>query len=158
MRCYLIAAMAENRVIGRDNKLPWHLPDDLQHFKRLTTGHPVVMGRKTFISVGKPLPKRENVILTRNKEFSAPGIVVCHSAEDVAARYPGETEVFICGGEEIYRLFLDRADRIYLTVIHQSFDGDACFPEFDLTQFPEIEARRVEAPIPHTFFTFQRKT
>lgn len=157
MKCYLIAAMAENRVIGRDNRLPWHLPDDLQHFKRLTTGHPVVMGRKTFASVGKPLPKRENVILTRNKEFSAPGIVVCHNAEEVAARYPGETEVFVCGGEEIYRLFLDRADRIYLTVIHQSFDGDARFPEFDLTRFPEIEARRVEAPIPHTFLTLERR-
>lgn len=130
--------MSENRVIGRGGGLPWHLPDEMKHFMRLTTGHTVVMGRKTFESINcKPLPNRRNIIVTRNTDYpAAPGIETAPSvaaAIDLASQ--PATEIFICGGEHVYQEALPLADRLYLTLVHAEFDGDAHFPEFDESEW-----------------------
>lgn len=126
----LIVATGENRVIGLNNKMPWHLPADLKYFKKITTGHAVVMGRKTFLSIGRPLPNRTNVILTRDKHFKAEGCQVIHSIEEVLELSKQEN-LFIIGGAEVYQQFLAHADKVYLTYIHKSFEGDTFFPELD---------------------------
>ncbi len=128
-RLTFVVAMAENRVIGRDGDLPWRLPADLAHFKRLTVGKHVVMGRKVYASIGKPLPDRINVVLTRNPEFQAPGCVVVHSPEEALAAAGDASEIMIIGGEDIYRLYLPQADRVELTVVHADIGGDTFFPE-----------------------------
>jgi dihydrofolate reductase len=138
----LIAAMSENRVIGSDNRLPWHLPEDLKRFRALTRGHPVIMGRKTWDSIGgKPLPQRDNIVLTRQPGFAAPGARVFSSLnaalEDLRNSLPADAEVFVIGGAEIYRLALPIADRIYLTVVHRTVAGDAFFPEVPAARFKE---------------------
>ncbi len=128
----LIAAVGKNRVLGKDNKLIWKLPGDLPRFKAITTGHPIVMGRKTFESFGsKPLPNRTNVIITRNKEFNAPGCIVCSSLEE-ALKKAGEIdkEIFIIGGGEIYKESISLADRLYLTVVDAEAEGDTFFPDY----------------------------
>ncbi len=131
----LIVAVAENGVIGRDNQMPWHLPADLRHFKAITMGKPVVLGRKTFDSIGRPLPGRHFIVLTRDATWSAPGVDVVLSAEaallraDEVAQQVGATEIMVAGGAELYTLFLDRADRIYRTLIPRAPEGDARFPE-----------------------------
>lgn len=124
--------MAQNRVIGNNNDLIWHLPNDLKRFKRLTLGYPMVMGSKTFASLGgKPLPKRTNIVVTRNKTYSAPGALVSHSLVDAVQRAKEESEtVFIAGGGNIYRQALDIADVMELTIIHRNFNGDTTFPEW----------------------------
>ncbi|MDV6376000.1 dihydrofolate reductase [Deinococcus arenicola] len=128
-RLIAVVAMAENRVIGKDGDLPWRLPADLAHFKRLTMGKPVIMGRKVYDSIGKPLPDRTNIVLTRNPEFQAPGCVVVHSP-DAALQAAGDaTDLMIIGGEEIYRLYLAQLDRVELTLIHAQIAGDTFFPE-----------------------------
>lgn len=124
----LIVATAENRVIGIHNKMPWHMPADLAYFKKITTGHFVVMGRKTFESIGKPLPNRTNIILTRDETFKAEGCQVLHSIDD-ALELAKTERLFVIGGAEIYRQFLPYADKVYVTYIHQSFEGDTFFPE-----------------------------
>lgn len=124
----LIVAMGENRVIGHDNQMPWHLPADLKYFKKTTTGHSIVMGRKTFQSIGRPLPNRTNIILTRDSSFSAEGCVVLHSREEVLELAQKE-DLFIIGGAQIYEEFLPYADKLYITKIHESFAGDTFFPE-----------------------------
>lgn len=129
MSISLIVAMSRNRVIGKDNKLPWHLPADLAFFKKTTMGHTIVMGRKTYESIGKPLPGRKNVILTGNPRFSAAGCTVIHSVED-ALRLAQEEELFVIGGAEVFRLFFAVADKIYLTLLHHDIEGDTYFPEF----------------------------
>jgi len=121
--------MAENRVIGLNNRLPWHLPADLQHFKQLTLDKPVVMGRNTFASLGKPLPKRDNWVLSRQGDFSAPGCKVAHAISDILAL--DAPEMMIIGGGQIYQQFLPLACQIYLTVIHTHIAGDTWFPELD---------------------------
>ena len=133
MRISLIAAMGSNRAIGIDNGLPWRLPADLRRFKALTMGHVLVMGRKTFESVGRPLPGRTNIVVTRRPDYASPGIEVAHSVEDALERAVRSeaAEVFIAGGEEIFRQTLDRADRMHLTWIEKDFPGDTFFPEFD---------------------------
>lgn len=135
----LIWAMGENRVIGKNNKLPWHLPEDLKFFKRTTLGHPVAMGRKTWLSLGKPLPGRENIVITRNTEFSPSGATVLNSIHQLIT-YSQEKheEVFVIGGAEIYEAVLPYADRLYITVIHEEFDGDTYFPEIDVSQWKNI--------------------
>jgi dihydrofolate reductase len=137
----LVAAAAANGVIGRDNALPWHLPEDLAHFKRLTLGHPVVMGRKTYASIlatlGKPLPGRTNIVVTRQPGFAAPGCTVVGSLGAALDAARGAEEVFVIGGAEIYRLALARADRVYLTRIDASFEGDATFPALDPVEWRE---------------------
>ena len=139
MRISLIVALARNRVIGRDNQLPWRLSADLQHFKRLTMGKPIVMGRKTCESIGKPLPGRTNIVVTRNSSFSAEGCRVVHSIDEALVAAGGADEVMIMGGENLYSQLLPRADRLYLTEVQAEVSGDAWFPEFDATQWQELE-------------------
>jgi dihydrofolate reductase len=127
----LLAAMAENRVIGRNGGLPWHLPDDLKRFKRLTLDHTVVMGRKTFDEIKRPLANRRNVVVTRSSEWSAPGVTVVPNLAEALALGATEDEVFVIGGGEIFQLALPRADRLYLTVVHAEVEGDTWFPRFD---------------------------
>jgi dihydrofolate reductase len=129
MRISFIVAMGENRVIGANNQLLWHLPDDLKHFKALTVGKHVVMGRKTFLAIKRPLPDRHNLVLTRDPTFRADHIQVFHNKDDLLRCQ--FDELFVIGGEEIYRLFLPECQKIYLTLVHASFDGDAYFPPFD---------------------------
>ncbi|WP_196159630.1 dihydrofolate reductase [Reinekea sp. G2M2-21] len=159
MRIAMIWAMAENRVIGRDNKLPWHLPNDLKYFKRLTTGKPVIMGRKTYDSIGRPLPNRINIVVTRDPSFSASGVKVVHdlqSAIDLAEAeclISGADEVIVMGGAEIYRQALPLADRLYITFVHAQVDGDAYFPEFDLSAYQEIgrDGFQADGPNPYDY-------
>ncbi|MBT4884732.1 MAG: dihydrofolate reductase [Legionellales bacterium] len=131
MQINLIAAMAKNRVIGVNGSLPWHLPQDLQNFKKLTLNKPVIMGRKTFASIGKPLPHRRNIILTRNKHFQATGCDVFHSRDEALTNLKDESEVMIIGGSSIYREFMPLATTIYLTVIDAVIEGDTYFPELE---------------------------
>ena len=128
-RLTYVVAMAENRVIGRDGDLPWRLPADLAHFRRLTVGRPVIMGRKVYDSIGKPLPDRTNIVLTRNPDFAAPGCVVVHSAQQALDAAGDAPEIMIIGGEEIYRLYLPQTARIELTLVHAQIEGDTFFPE-----------------------------
>ncbi|MFA9480148.1 dihydrofolate reductase [Phycisphaerales bacterium AB-hyl4] len=125
----LIVAMAENRVIGRDGDLPWRLPADLAHFKRLTTGHTIVMGRKTFESIGRPLPNRRSIVLTRDPQWAHEGVEVVHDWDALQAKVAGEGEVFVIGGEVVFGLALPWADRVYLTLVHATVAGDTFFPE-----------------------------
>lgn len=140
-RLSIIAAMAKNRVIGIDNTLPWRLPEDLMHFKALTIGHHILMGRKTFDSLGRPLPGRTSVVITRSKNLQLPGCIVANSIEDAIAACNQDSEIFIIGGAELYLQALDFADRIYLTEIQAEFEGDALFPEFDGGLWQESERR-----------------
>jgi dihydrofolate reductase len=130
-RISIIVAMAKNRVIGANNALPWHLPQDLKRFKALTMGHHIVMGRKTFESIGRVLPGRTSVVVTRNPGWEAGGVLVARSLADAIARAGDDPEIFVIGGEQIFREALALADRIYLTQIEREFDGDAFFPEID---------------------------
>lgn len=134
-----IVAMSENRVIGDDNHLPWHLPADLKHFKALTTGHPILMGRKTYESIGRPLPNRTNIIMTRNPSYQVAGCTVVTSIDKAIehASAIGSNEIFIIGGAEIYQQLLPHIERIYLTVVHETFEGDAFFPELNPREWKE---------------------
>ena len=134
----VIAAMARNRVIGAGNRLPWRLPADLKRFRALTTGHRVVMGRKTFESIGKPLPGRENVIVTRNPGFAAPGCIVAGSLEEALSDSRLPPPVFCMGGAELYAQALPLADEIYLTEIDADFEGDASMPAFPAEHWREV--------------------
>lgn len=140
MKLSIIVAVAENGVIGHNNQLIWHLPEDLKMFKRLTSGHPIIMGRKTFESIGKPLPNRTSIIITKNPEFQVEGCITVHSLEDAieAANEIEENEAFIIGGAEIYRLSLPFADKIYLTEVHHAFEGDTFFPAIDKDIWEEV--------------------
>jgi dihydrofolate reductase len=138
MQISLIAAMGENRVIGAGGKIPWHLPADFKHFKELTTGHPVVMGRKTFESIGKPLPQRANIVITRDENYRRDGITAVSSPEaalTAAATAEGGDEVFVIGGAEIYKVFLHQANKVYLTKVEGEFEGDAFFPELNAEEW-----------------------
>lgn len=157
----IIAAMANNRVIGINNKLPWNLPADMKHFKNLTKEKPVVMGQKTLESIGKPLPERTNIVLTFDKNYQAPGCIIVHSIKEVLEKTKDFEEIMICGGASVYKQFLPLADKIYLTLIKESFEGDAYFPEFDRSVWKETE--RIENkpdrknPYKYTFITLERK-
>lgn len=146
-RLVLLAALDRNRAIGKDNALPWHLPDDLKRFKRLTLGHPVVMGRKTYESIGRALPGRTNLVVTRDRELAIAGTIVVHSLEAALAAAGSATEVFVIGGEQIYRLALPHADRLELTEIDTAIEADAWFPDWDRAAFRET------AREPHTDVT-----
>ena len=143
MRLSLIVAAAENGVIGRNNALPWRLPGDLRRFKEITMGKPIVMGRKTFDSIGRPLPGRTNIVLSRDPGFRVEGIEIAHdfasakTAAVKAANREGETEIMVIGGAGIYELAFPHADRIYLTEVHADIDGDAVFPTYDKTRWLE---------------------
>ena len=128
----IVVAVAENNVIGKDNQLIWHLPADLRFFKNLTMGHPILMGRKTYESIGKPLPGRTTVIVTRQHDFEALGCIVTNSVDEaIAEARKLDQDVYIIGGAEIYKQALNKVDTIYLTRVHHAFDGDTFFPEID---------------------------
>lgn len=134
----LIVAMARNRVIGANGTIPWHLPADLRRFRDLTWGHPLIMGRKTFESIGRPLPGRTSVVVTRQRGYRAPGALVVHSLEQALAACRGAEEVFVIGGAELYAQALPLADRLYLTVVQAEIPGDTVMPEFDLSDWREL--------------------
>lgn len=158
-RLCLIAAVAGNGVIGRDNGLPWRLPDDLKHFKALTLGHPVLMGRKTWESLGRPLPGRENLIVTRNLAYQASACRVVHSLPEALAACAGKALAFVIGGGELYAQALPLADTLYLTEVQTAVEGDAYFPDFDRTRYIETERRHHDADEAHAwafdFVTYQ---
>jgi dihydrofolate reductase len=155
-----IAAMSENHVIGKDNQLLWHMPNDLKHFKNTTSGHTVIMGRKTFDSVGRPLPKRRNIIITR-QHITIEGCEVVNSVEAALALCGGEDEVFIVGGAEVYKLSLHLTDRIYLTIIQHYFEGDSFFPEISQNEWKELSRENHPADdknaFPYSFVTYERR-
>jgi len=159
-RICLIVALAANRVIGKNNALPWHLPADLKRFKALTTGHPVVMGRNTHESIGRPLPGRRNLVITRDRDYSAPGCEVVHSLDEAIAACRGALDIFIVGGAELYRESLPRAHRLELTEIRAEFEGDATFPEFSLEQWREtareIHGNEAGIPFRYDFARYER--
>jgi dihydrofolate reductase len=154
--------MSVDRVIGKGKALPWRLPADLARFKRLTLGHHLLVGRKTFDSIGRPLPGREMVVITRNRDYPSDGITVAHSLDEALeiAEEAGDDEAFIGGGAEIFREALPRIDRIYLTLVYASVDGDAHFPDHDLESWTILERknRPADAKNPHsmTFITYQK--
>ena len=154
-----VVAMADNRVIGMDGDLPWRLPADLAHFKRLTVGKPVVMGRKVYDSIGKPLSERQNIVLTRNPAFQAPGCAVVHSPQEALDAAGNVSEIMIIGGEEIYRLYLPQVGRVELTLVHAEIEGDTVFPELP-GEWNETARRERAAdernPYDLTFMTLER--
>jgi dihydrofolate reductase len=157
----LIAAVAANGVIGERNRLPWRLPEDLKRFRALTTGHAVIMGRKTWESLGGPLPGRQNIVVTRNRGYGAPGVEVAATLDDALALVRLPPPAFCIGGGELYRLALPRATILHLTEIHREFPGDATFPPVDPAQWPETarEPGRGGAPGPfdYAFVTRERQ-
>jgi dihydrofolate reductase len=161
MKLSLIAAMSENRVIGHENRLPWHLPADLQHFKTITLGKPVLMGRKTWESLGRPLPGRTNIVITRDSGYVAEGCVVAHSLEE-AVRAAGEAaEVMVIGGAQLYRQALPLADTLYLTLVHAEFQGDTRFPAWQPKDWRETARIDHVAddrnPHAYSFITLERQ-
>lgn len=153
----MIAAMARNRVIGINNQLPWYLPNDLRFFKAVTMGKPIIMGRKTFQSIGKPLPGRTNIIITRDPDYRADGVVVVHSVDQAiekatsVAELDGASEVMVIGGAEIYQAVLPRADRLYLTRVEADVDGDAWFPGLVWSQWQQTEREQFAAEGPNPY-------
>lgn len=157
MKISLVWAMAQNRVIGRNNNLPWYLPEDLKYFKRITMGKPIIMGRKTFESIGKPLPGRTNIVVTRNPGFSVEGVKTANSLDaakalcESIAVIDGSDEAMVIGGAEIYTQAMPLADRLYLTEVHAEVEGDAYFPEFDRSAWQEIAREDFEASGPNPY-------
>jgi len=151
----IIAAMTENRVIGRDNKMPWELPSDRKRFHAITRGHPIILGRKTYESIGRPLPARINIVLTRRENYDAPGCIIVHDMASAFTACGGAEEVFVCGGENVFQQTIDSADRVYLTIIHRNIQGDAWFPDVPDT-FKEIERTEVEDVIPHSLVLYEK--
>ncbi|MGD9953377.1 MAG: dihydrofolate reductase [Burkholderiales bacterium] len=140
-RVYLVAAVAANGVIGSEGRLPWHLPEDLRHFKQLTLGHPVVMGRKTWESLGRALPGRENIVVTRSPGYEAADAHVAASLEAALALCAGQSVVFVIGGAELYAAALPLADGLVLTEIHRDYPGDVRFPDFDRAAWRETQRK-----------------
>ena len=141
----LIAAVAKNRAIGKDNQLLWHLPEDLRHFRDTTRGKPVIMGRKTWESIPdafRPLPGRHNIVVTRNTDYAAPGATLAGSLEEAIAQAGDENEIFVIGGAELYRQALPIADRLHLTEVDQAYEGDAFFPEIQAEDWQELSRQR----------------
>ncbi len=172
MKLALIAAVADNNAIGINNKMPWYLPGDLRYFKAVTMGKPIIMGRKTFDSLKKPLPGRTNIVITRDKSWQYEGVKVVHSLDDamalaealILAEAPalinGNEEVMVIGGEQIYRLAIEQADRLYLTRVYQSFDGDAFFPEIAQQQWRETSREDIQSeddqPLTYSYLVLDR--
>jgi len=159
-RVSLIVAMAKNRVIGVNNTLPWHLPADLKHFKSLTMGHHIVMGRRTYESIGKPLPGRTSVVVTRNAGYSAPGVIAVNSLEAAISACGDDNEIFVIGGAELYLQAITLADRIYLTEIGANIRGDVYFPEFKRDEWletsREIHTQPEPQPLQYHFVIYNR--
>ena len=156
----IIVAMAKNRVIGINNTLPWHLPEDLKRFRALTTGHHIVMGRKTYESLGRLLPGRTTVIVTRNKNYQIEGALIANSLEQAMSLCKDDAEVFLIGGAELYQTGIALADKLYMTEVALNVEGDAFFPEFDLMEWEEIarEEHISEKSLTFNYVTYQRKS
>ncbi len=152
----LIAAMAANRVIGRDNTIPWHIPGEQKRFKEITMGHPLIMGRKTWEAIGRPLPGRRNIVISRNPGFQAEGGEVVHSMEAALTLCRAEAKVFIIGGEQIYRLALSVADTLILSVLPFPVAGDARFPDFSADEFYLRRQENVEDTQDYAILTYAR--
>jgi dihydrofolate reductase len=156
----LIAALADNRTIGRENRLPWRLPADLQHFKRLTLGKSILMGRKTWESLPGLLPDRRHILLTRNPAYQAPGCLLVHSPAEAIAAAVGESELMVIGGAEIYRQMLPWAARLYLTLVHARIDGDAFFPAWEADGWRQVSREDFPADArnqyAYSFLTLER--
>jgi dihydrofolate reductase len=153
-----VVAMDENRAIGKDNDLPWYLPNDLKHFKKTTMGKPIVMGRKTYESIGKPLPGRENIVVTRDQSYEAEGTTIVHSVDEVLQI--NAEEICVIGGSEIFKQFLPVADRLYITEIHHTFEADTYFPELNDNEWNEV-SRTVgivdeKNKYPHEFVVYEK--
>lgn len=161
----IIVAMTPENVIGKNNALLWHLPADMKHFRQLTTGHCIVMGRKTFDSIGRPLPNRTNIVITRNQTWQYEGCIIANSLEDaliIAKKEEQNQEIFIIGGGNIYKQALPLADKIYLTIVETEIQGDTFFPEIDLEQWQEISHKKHTKDdknlFDYSFITLQRYT
>ncbi|MCF7804998.1 MAG: dihydrofolate reductase [Candidatus Marinimicrobia bacterium] len=161
MTVSIIAAMSDNGVIGKGNDLPWHLPADLKFFKKTTMGKPIIMGRKTFESMGKkPLPGRKNIVVTRQQDYEAPGATVVHSLDAALDEAGDADEIMVGGGSSIYEEALPQTDRMYLTLIHEHFEGDTRFPQIDPSKWEEVEREDFEEnghPYAFSFVTYERK-
>jgi dihydrofolate reductase len=161
MRITVIAAVARNGVIGRDGRIPWHIPGDLPRFKRITMGHPVIMGRRTWESLGRPLPGRRNIVISRTPGYAAGGAEVFASLAEALAACAGAPEVFVIGGTEVYREALAVADRLLLTEIDADFEGDARFPPFDRAAWRETAREPHPAgsdcPFAYAYVTYDRR-
>lgn len=156
----IIVAVAKNGVIGDKNSLLWHIREDMIHFRTLTSGHPVIMGRKTYDSIGRPLPKRKNVVITRDTELQIEGCTMAHSLEEAIALFDPQEEIFITGGAQIYAQALPLAHRIYLTVVERDYQGDTSFPEIDYNIWHQTQkeefASGEEFCYPFSFITLER--
>ena len=150
-RLSLIVAMAKNRVIGADNTIPWHLPNELKLFKSLTMGNPIVMGRKTYESIGRLLPGRTTVIVTRQKDYAIEGAIVAHSISEAIAACKGADEIFVIGGADLFRETLPLADRLYLTTVDAEPEGDTFMPDFDAGEWHETSAQAFDKDEKHAY-------
>ncbi|MCI5209784.1 MAG: dihydrofolate reductase [Candidatus Electrothrix sp. ATG2] len=157
MEIILIAAMSANRVIGRGKTIPWDIPGEQTRFKEITMGHSLIMGRKTWDSIGQPLSGRRNIVVTRKSEFQAPGAEVVHSLEQGLMLTAGEDKVFVIGGAQLYQLALNRADTLILTELEQEVEGDVFFPVFSCPPFELVQTEEVKEPICYSIRTYQRK-
>lgn len=158
----LMWAMDNNRVIGKNNQLPWHLPEDLKFFKRTTMGHSIAMGRKTWDSIGRPLPGRENIVITRNSEFTCEGCTVLNSIEDLLEYSQQKNdEIFVIGGAEIFKLILPSADKLYLTRIYDEFEGDTFFPVLNMEEWTLLSHEKgikdEKNPYDYEFMIYERR-
>lgn len=157
----MIAAAGHNNALGKNNDLIWHISDDLKRFKRLTSGHAIIMGRKTFESMPKALPNRKNIVLTKKKNYQPEGAIVVHSLEAAMALVKDDPQPFIIGGGEIYRLFIPLCDRIELTRVHESFDADVYFPDIDTKSWKEVAREDISAtndqPYNYSYITYEKK-
>ena len=159
----LFVAHANDRVIGYQNDMPWHVPGDLAYFKRRTMGKPIIMGRKTYESIGRPLPGRLNIVITRNPSYEVEGVRVVSSLEDalqVAKEETDAAEYMIIGGEQIFKQAMPLADRMYITKIDETYPGDTFFPAYDLNEWETIEASETalnDEGVPYTFYVYERK-
>ncbi|RLA24747.1 MAG: dihydrofolate reductase [Gammaproteobacteria bacterium] len=161
MKLSLIVAMATNRTIGINKKMPWHLSADLKQFKKITMGHPIIMGRKTFESIGRPLPGRQNIIISRDINYQQEGCLVFNDLDSAVQHCSEQDEVFVIGGATLYEVTLERADRLYITQINQAFEGDTWFPEIDAEDWREVAREDINndasVDFKYSFISYDRK-
>lgn len=161
MKVSLIVAMDKNRVIGKENDIPWRIPNDWKYVKNITKGHPIILGRKNLESIGRALPDRRNIVLTRDKDFSFEGCEIVHSLENVFEFCKNEKEIFIFGGEQIYNIFLPYVEKMYITKIHHEFEGDTFFPEVNFDGWKEVSIVKGDMneknPYNYYFHMYERK-
>lgn len=157
----IVVAISENNAIGKDNQLIWHLPADLKHFKEITSGHSIIMGRKTYDSIGKALPNRRNIVITRNESLKIPNVELCNSLEAALSLCENEDEVFVIGGAEIFEQACSLAEKIYLTRVHANYEADTFFPQIDAAKWTEtaVEHHLADAKnaVDYTFSTLESK-